>query len=140
MKTCGEVKTYSCQGCLHGVKMCMQQPCRATPEEILTIICAGHGDKLMLDCRPAGWDTERLPLLRPAIVGHEQAINTSYNGKCTFLTKDLTCGIQKMKPLEGRAACCKVSNDDVLDVVEKTWDNPDAQALVEAWKEQFLNA
>ncbi len=61
---------------------------------------------------------------------------------CTFQNASGGCDLHAvgLKPFEGRRTCCKVDGLGIHEAVAMTWNNPEAQALVEQWKSRFINA
>lgn len=61
---------------------------------------------------------------------------------CTFQNASGGCDLHAvgLKPFEGRRTCCKVDSQGIHEAVAMTWNNPEAQKLVEEWKSRFLNA
>lgn len=87
----------SCPTCQ---KMCKTCPCLGTPEDIVKIIIAGHGDKLA----PTSWGTGIVSGEHDSIVDMIQPLMTE-NG-CAFLDNKNLCTLHDLglKPTEGKLA------------------------------------
>lgn len=109
------MKTYNCSGCVKGINMCERMPCRPTPDEAIKLMEAGYSERLIIETRYTS-DDELVELLKPRGTEGDR-------GRCTFLTPDNLCEIEGLKPLEGRAACCKKPDDgyNVLAEITKMW-------------------
>lgn len=129
------VTTCACSKC---VKMCEERPCWPTPDEAKAIIDAGLGNRLMSDWW-ADSTTGDIHIISPAISGYEGKGAPFWpTGRCTFLTQDNKCELHDigLKPIEGRVADCKIEfTENVHELVAKTWDNNEAQQVVQNWED-----
>jgi len=123
----------SCETC---VKMCEYKPCWNTPESALILMEEGYGPLLMLDYWCADPD---IYILSAPIKGYEASLAPhTPTGKCALLKNNSLCEIHNLKPTEGKLAICKPSKGNLHEEIVKSWDNDDARALIELWKEEFL--
>lgn len=107
------------------------RPCWGTPKDILKIINAGYGKKLMLDW----WgnmvgDEIDFYMIVPAIKGYESYRAPIYPiGECTFY-KDGLCELHnlKLKPLEGRLASI-ITQLKILIIYTKEYQTHGSQKL-----------
>lgn len=80
----------SCQKCTN---MCLDTPCFATPEDVIKLIEAKYGDRLMMDYISLP-DDKDIEIITPARKGWEQTDGRGYyinDGPCTFLNKEKLC-------------------------------------------------
>lgn len=160
MKT-PSTKGCTCSKC---VAPCRTSPGWFTPQEAELAILAGHSERLMRDWLEPSEEhgnKERIYVLAPASVGCEgrdapeilpndpddleamigkvlELIGDGWEkGECTFLTEDNRCEIHKsgFKPKQCRECfgCKPDSGPDNFEMI-RFWDNPEAQALVEKWR------
>lgn len=75
----------------------------------------------------------------PARKGDEGGHSHFMENPCVFLVDSLCELHSDRKPFEGRMATCVQTDSDpeLHDKVARMWDNPEAQALVAEWKEQY---
>lgn len=130
----------TCSTC---VKMCQYRPCWPTPAEAQALIDAGYGDRLMPDYWVGdGCDGGDIHLLCPATEDYLETHQVPWDpdpSPCVLL-QDSRCTLHDLglKPYEGRAASCDPKNEiDPHWSAASTWNNPEAQALVERWREQY---
>jgi Fe-S-cluster containining protein len=136
----------SCNTCKN---MCTRA-CWPTPEEAQRLIDAGYSDRLMVDywVVPTQYDDEGDPIygtgdiyiLCPAENGSEGRMAPSWPGVnwCTFSDPNTRlCMLHDtgLKPFEGRMAHHSKPTPNLHEKVAMMWNNPDAQALVERWRE-----
>jgi len=83
--------------------MCKTAPCLGTPEDIIKLIAAGHGDKIFRTAWAAGVKYG-IPIIEMYQIGYDHQ-----RGCCPFLQNGL-CSLHEcgLKPTEGRLADCKV--------------------------------
>jgi hypothetical protein len=118
--------------------MCERKPCWPTPREVVRLIRAGHGGKLMLD----RWeDDDELPFTQivcPAEIASEGRIALHAGGVCTFFV-DRRCQIHSLKPIEGRLASCvpKYKGFRLHLEVAKSWNTASGRRVVNFWSERF---
>ncbi len=130
----------ACHGC---IAACSHRPGWATPAEIRTLIDAGHGARLMLEC----WcpttlpDGDEIQLLSVATVGNTAGIAPiDPRARCTFLTAEDRCEIYEHRPTEcAIALTCQGQDahryiDQLVAEVYLPWQTAEAQAMVDAWK------
>jgi len=122
--------------------MC-KRPCWPTPAGAKALIDAGYGNRLMLDYwagSPAGRETENNTyILCPASPGREGDSAPFWpNGGCVFQNQNGLCELHDLglKPEEGQRATCKSDNDGLHQEIAVTWENAEAQALVDEWIEK----
>ncbi len=135
-----KLEDYTATECACAVcqSMCRSCPCWGTPREIVKLIRAGHGYKLMLDW----WiEDDQLPyteVICPAEVGLEAFKTSSWrDGACTFFVEG-RCSIHAIKPSEGRFAIHVGLGQSLLHLaVARTWNNPSGRRVVRYWKHHF---
>lgn len=128
----------NCETCKN---MC-RRPCWPTPEDAKRLIDSGYAEKLMLDKWIGGFDDsgEDVFLLCPANPGYETSFApiTRLHSGCTFFDNgNCTLHDLGLKPTEGKAAHHSFTasqSNELHESVARTWDNPDAQRIVEEWK------
>ena len=145
-------ESCSCEKC---TRACRRRPCWGTPEDAKKLIEAGFAHRLMDDYWLGdGPGDSDIHLLCPACVGYEGraapevsvvvvnlACHTNPFGRCTFLDGDNRCELhdKKLKPLEGRRYWCEEPRGEALARHERcamVWNNEEARALVERWREE----
>jgi hypothetical protein len=123
----------ACEECR---RMC-NRPCWPTPGEAQRLIDAGYGSRLMRDYWVGdGLDGGDIYLLSPANPGMEGSAAGFWPSEgCVFQGEDGFCELHDLglKPLEGRVASCSRGQGDLHQYVASTWNNPEAQALVDEW-------
>lgn len=129
--------TCSCPTCN---QMCCYRPCWGTPEDIRAIIDGGFSDRLMVDW----WEYdisffESILILTPAKIGHGgEVCSRNPTGTCTlFLNKRCQLHSKGLKPTEGKLSHCgnKGQGEAIHLAIVRSWDNPEAQAMVREWAE-----
>ncbi len=159
-----EMPVPECPGCKSGIRMCYNTPCMGTVDEIERLMNAGYSKNLMLDWwvgnstadrlmkngakgKPDNEFEEDVPYLVPAIVdGGGKKAPWNKKGRCNLLVDD-KCSIHAMKPIQGRAACCKVEyKTTIIDGEEMyiderikilhTWNTQKGKDLIARWKEE----
>ena len=118
--------------------MCRRRPCWPSPKEAQALINKGYGARLMYDYWVGdGYDGGDIKLLSPAIVGSEGGRAPFWpEGQCTFFTEAGLCELHSLglKPIEGRAASCKGTADNLHRDVAELWNHPEARSVVERWE------
>ena len=132
MEIANRFKENSCS-CNICKSMC-KSPCIGTPQEILNIIEAGHGDKLSLTQWAVG-------ILLGTHEGIIPIVAPTYNEKTGFCSfyKDGLCELHSLglKPTEGRFASC----DDgklPIETMEEVLQTPALQVINE-WEILYSN-
>lgn len=148
-----EFKTVDC-ACDRCKQMCRETPCWGTPDDARKMIEAGFGASLMLQYRESSTvlpPIEHTEMVVPAIRGKEGGMTPFFPwGACALLDAEGMCRVHKIKPLEGRVVLHNQKQpDDLLfpipegydlrDYIATLWQTPEAQRLVEEWKEKFMN-
>ena len=153
-----------CPGCKRGIRMCYNTPCMGTVDDIERLINAGYAKNLMLDwwvgvetqikhtksgknLKPDNEFTEDVPYLVPAIVGR-QGKQAPWNkkGRCNLLVDD-QCSVHVIKPVQGKASCCKVEPETIIVEGEEqyiderikilhTWNTQRGKDLIIRWKQE----
>ena len=137
-------KACDCEVCR---SMC-KRPCWPTPQDAKKLMDLGYGDRLMIDYWAPDDFLDHTEILVPAFHGLEKDYAPSSMSElfryekevgCNFLTAGGHCEIHSIcKPTEGHLASCKGTPRELHLQVAQTWDTPEAKALVERWKEEFL--
>lgn len=125
--------------------MC-KRPCWGTPADIQKIIDAGHGNRLMLDYWVGDHYSGKgdIYILSPATKDDESGTASFWphsEDGCTFWNKDGLCDLHDkgLKPTEGKEAHHSVKSEGLHRKVAMSWNNPQAEALVERWKQENWN-
>lgn len=118
-------------------QMC-QAPCCPTPDEVIALMEAGYGHRLMLDDWPGQAD-----IIKPALKGHEgkkAPWEVRTLAGCTFWTVDGKCALHGtgLKPLQGRLAHHDHTEEEynsIAEIIGESWETEEADKVIEEWKE-----
>lgn len=122
--------------------MC-QRPCWGMPEDIQKLIDAGYSNRLMLDYWVGdhyehGGNIEILcPALKGFENGHAPWMPRDERG-CTFWNHLELCDLhdKDLKPFEGKMAMHDKESSQYHQQVAMAWNNPEAQQIVQKWKDR----
>ena len=130
--------TIQACACAECVAMCQHRPCWPTPADAQQLIDAGYADRLMVDWWLDREQNKTIYLLTPAIVGRESSESPAHpEGQCTFLDETGLCRLHGLglKPTEGQIALCSNRTPAGLhEQIARTWNDPQAQALIDRWE------
>jgi hypothetical protein len=120
-------------------EMCVRRPCWPSPDEVVKLIEAGYGDRLMLDYWCADPD---INIIAPACIGSERSRAPSFRfTRCTFIGALGLCELHDigLKPIEGRLTHHDGDLKDLHYDVAMLWESDEGREVVQKWRDEFYD-